>query len=255
MISLLAFVSLPTWLAVLWRKFVASRTPAPHHRGMVRSILVVRLDQLGDLVLTTPLFRELKRLYPGSHCTVVVRPQHRSILTTNRNVDEILTLDSLQAKWLPLGARRLAAAVWFYWARLRHRHFDVAISPRWDVDEDLATLLCVLANASCRVGYSSGVTAAKRKFNRGFDAAFDVLLPPGPLQHEVERNLAVVEALGGHAASRRLEICLSECDRKFAAELLQHHDGGRLLVAVGIGGGAPGRKWPLERYARSRCAT
>lgn len=251
MISLLAFVALPTWLAVLWRKFVGRRTLAPNYHDTVRSILVIRLDQLGDLVLTTPLFRELKCLHPGSHCTVVVRPQHKAILTTNRNVDEILTVDSLRTKWLPPGARRLAAVLWFYWVRLRRRQFDLAISPRWDVDEDLATLLCVLANVSRRVGYSSHATPAKRRFNRGFDAAFDVPLPPGPLQHEVERNLAVVEALGGHVTSRRLEICLSENDRKFAAELLQHRDGGRLLVALGIGGGSPGRKWPLERYAQA----
>jgi ADP-heptose:LPS heptosyltransferase len=248
---MLAFFALPTWLVVLWRKFVETQALAPNYPDAVRSILVIRLDQLGDVILTTPLFRELKRLYPASRCTVVVRPQHRAILTTNRNVDEILTLGSLQTKWLPQDARQLASTLWLYWAKLRHRQFDLVISPRWDVDEDLATMLCALANATSRIGYSSRATTAKRRFNRGFDAAFDVLLPPGPLQHELERNLAVVEALGGHVSSRRLEIRLSESDRKVAAELFQHHDGGRLLVALGIGGGAPGRKWPLERFAQA----
>jgi heptosyltransferase-2 len=251
MISLLAFVSLPTWLAVLRRRLLSKMHAAPQQPHAVQSILVVRLDQLGDLVLTTPLFRELKRLYPASRCTVVVQPQYKSILTTNPHVDEILMLATWQTKWLPVRARRLASALWFYRTRLRRRQFDLAISPRWDVDEDLATLLCVLVNASRRVGYISRVTAGKRRFNRGFDAAFDVVLPPGPLLHEVERTLAVVEALGGHAPSRRLEIFLSENDRKFASQLLQHHDSGRLLVALGIGSGVSGRKWPLERYTEA----
>jgi len=250
MISLLAFVVLPTWLAIAWRKFLAKEPARPSHFEGPRSILIIRFDQLGDLVLTTPLFRELKRVYPGARITAVIPSQFKAILTTNRNVDEILTLDDRRAKWLPPRARWLASALWFYGTQLRHRQFDLAISPRWDIDESLATLACVLANASRRVGHSSGSSQAKRKFNRGFDAAFDVVLAPGPLQHEVGRNLAILEALGTRASGHQLEIRLTDNDRKFAAELLKHHEGGRLLVALGIGGRASGRKWPLERYAQ-----
>src|SRR3974390_1442208 len=242
MISLLAFVTLPTWLAITWRKFLAKQPARPNRSDSPRSILIIRLDQLGDLVLTTPLFRELKRVYPGAYITAVIPPQFKAILTTNRHVDEILTLDEVRATWLPSRARWLASALWLYRTRLRHRQFDLAISPRRDVDRSLATLVCVLANASRRVGYSSRSSQAKRKINRGFDAAFDVVLAPGPLQHEVERYLAVVEALGARAAGHQLEIRLTDSDRKFAAELLKHHDGGRLLVAFGIGGPASGRK-------------
>jgi Glycosyltransferase family 9 (heptosyltransferase) len=46
-----------------------------------------------------------------------------------------------------------------------------------------------------------------------------------------------------------LEIRLTENDRKFASELLTHHDRSRLLVAIGIGGRAASRKWPLHCYA------
>ena len=79
--------------------------------------------------------------------------------------------------------------------------------------------------------------------------AFDVVVPPGPLQHEVDRNLAIVEVLGARVENRRLEICLTENDRKFASELLNHHDRRRVLVAIGIGARAASRKWPLQRYA------
>jgi len=250
MISLLAFVTLPTWLAIAWRKFLAKQPARPNRSDSPRSILIIRLDQLGDLVLTTPLFRELKRVYPQARLSVAIPTQFKALFTTNRNVDEILTLDEVRAMWLPSRARWLASALWFYWTQLRHRQFDLAVSPRWDVDESLATMLCVLANAGRRVGHSSLVSKAKRKINRGFDAAFDVVLPPGPLQHEVGRNIAFVEALGVRSPSRQLEIRLTDNDRKFAAELLKHHEGGRLLIAVGIGGRATGRKWPLERYAQ-----
>src|ERR1700690_792794 len=63
-------IRVPTLLARFWRTHVfppdrSSRGP----HGPVSGI-VFRLDTLGDVVLTTPLFRELKRAYPNSRCTV-----------------------------------------------------------------------------------------------------------------------------------------------------------------------------------------
>jgi ADP-heptose:LPS heptosyltransferase len=246
---LLWSVRVPTWLAIFWRKHLARDRIARRGAADPRSIIVFRIDQLGDLVLTTPLFRELKRHYPKAHCTVVVRAEYKVLLTTNRYVDEILPLAELRLRWFPSRLLWLASALWFCWTRLRHRHFDLAISPRWDVDENLSTMLCVLAGAGKRVGYGAGTSAAKQKLNRGFDAAFDGVVPPGTLQHELDRNLAVAEALGAKVTDRRLEIFLTDNDRKFARELFAHHDPRRLLVAIGIGGRAASRKWPLQRYA------
>ena len=249
MAPLLLSVRIPTLLTIFWRKHLARVPVLRKATTNPRSIVVFRLDQLGDLVLTTPLFRELKRMYPEARCTVVAQPAYRAILTTNHNIDEILPLYEVKAKWLPARARHLRSALWFYWKQLRHRQFDMAISPRWDVDEDLATMLCVLANVATRIGYSERASAAKRRINRGFDAAFDVVVPPGPLRHEVDRNLQIVEALSGQVEDRHLEICLTANDRKFAKELLTHHEGRRTIVAIGIGGRAASRRWPLNGYA------
>jgi ADP-heptose:LPS heptosyltransferase len=243
-------VRMPTRLAIFWRRHLArnQRTTDPH--ASPRSIIIFRLDQLGDLVLTTPLFRELRYNFPNSRCTVVVQPAFQSILATNRNLDEILPLKEVGPNWLSPRVRRLSSALWFYWTELRHRQFDLAISPRWDVDESLATMLCALSNAGARLGHSERVSDAKQRLNRGFDAAFDIVVPAGSVRHEVDRNLQIVEALGGKVKDRRLEICLTPNDRKFARELLIHHERGLILIAIGIGGRAPSRRWPLQSYAR-----
>jgi ADP-heptose:LPS heptosyltransferase len=250
MASLWFTVRFPTRLAIFWRRHLARNRRKSFVRSSPRSIIVFRLDQLGDLVLTTPLFRELRRNFSNSRCTVVVQPALQSILATNLNIDEILPLKEVRANWLPPRARRLASALWFYWTELRHRHFDLAISPRWDVDESHATLLSALSDAGARVGHSERVSDAKQSLNRGFDAAFDLVVPPGRIRHEVDRNLQIVEALGGRVSDRLLEICLTPNDRKFARGLLIHHERGRILVAIGIGARAPSRRWPLQNYAK-----
>src|SRR5271166_6656777 len=242
-------VRVPTLLARFWRTYFGEKSKSGLPRRGRLSVIVFRLDALGDVVMTTPLFRELKRAFPNSHCTVVVQNAYRPLLITNPHIDEVLAMPEVRAAYLPGRARKLLAAMLLYWRCLRRRHYDVAVSPRWDLDEHLATLLCLLTNATERMGYTEKVSPLKERLNRGFDAAFSICLPPGPLQHEVMRNLAIVKALGGAVQETCLEVRLTERDREFASRLLANVPASTTLIALGIGARSTGRRWPLNRYA------
>ena len=170
--------------------------------GEPRRFLICRLDAMGDVVMTTPLFRELKRAFPASHCTVVVREPYRPLLATNPHIDCILTLPSREESGVAGRLQNLLAVWKFCRSQLAHSSFDVALSPRWDTDEDLATLLSVASGARVRAGYTAQTSPEKARLNAGFDAAFTLCLPAGPARHEVLRNLAMVEALGGTVERR-----------------------------------------------------
>ena len=242
-------VRLPTLLARAWRSLFGEkpRAPLPHRARL--SIIIFRLDAMGDVVMTTPLFRELKRAFPKSQCTAVVQSAFRPLLATNPHIDEILTPPKVAVPYLPRRARTLAAALLLYWRCLRGRRFDIAISPRWDLDEHLATLLCLLTNAARRVGYTERTSPLKQRLNCGFDRAFNICLSPGPVRHEVARNLAVLEALGATVQDSSLELLLTERDRAFASCLLASIPSSSSLIALGIGANSAGRRWPLGRYA------
>ena len=244
---LLLWVWLPTRLLIWWRGLARKqRSPIPPES---ESIIIFRLDALGDLVLTTPLFRELKRSLPHSHVTAVVQSAYASVVETNPHVNEVLTLPQVRSRWLPAHTRRLLSALFFYWCKLRKRRFDVAISSRWDTDEELATFLCLLTNTGVRLGYSEHASCGKRRYNRGFDRAFDICLDPGPLRHEVERNLAIAEAVGGTVREKQLEVRLTPEDQEYADRVLQDVPEHCILIGLGIGAQSPGRRWPIERYA------
>jgi ADP-heptose:LPS heptosyltransferase len=235
---LLLCVLLPTRLAIWWTRLTQKeRNPSSNRR---ESFILFRLDALGDLVLTTPLFRELKRSYPQARVSVVVPEGYKSVVENNPFIDELLLVPSIRnSSWLKL----------FYWRTLRGRKFDVAICPRWDTDEHLATLLCVLTRADVRVGYGEQATVGKRRFNRGCDRAFDICLAPGPLRHDLERNIAIVEALGGTVNDKDTEIHLTPEDRDYADRVVRNVPANSILVALGIGAQSPGRRWPLEHYS------
>jgi heptosyltransferase-2 len=91
----------------------------------------------------------------------------------------------------------------------------------------------------------------KEKVNRGFDSAYDTCLPAGPVQHEVERNLAVALSLGARVEDRQLDILVTAKDREGAAQLLEDVRRGSKPIALGIGAASAGRHWPLRHYAQA----
>ena len=56
----------------------------------VRRVLILRLDEIGDVVMTTPLLRELRRNAPGAWITLVVKPATRNLVGRCPHVNEVL---------------------------------------------------------------------------------------------------------------------------------------------------------------------
>src|SRR5437868_5919718 len=100
-LSMTLFLRWPTLLAKCWGSFSsAGRKDRPTRRQKM-SFVIFRLDSLGDVVMTTPFFRELKRSFPDARCTVVVQEAYRSIFVTNPHIDEILSVPAFKGGWLP----------------------------------------------------------------------------------------------------------------------------------------------------------
>ena len=56
-------------------------------------ILIARIDRIGDVVLSTPIPREIKKAFPDSFVSVLVRKYTQDIYLNNPNVDEIILFD------------------------------------------------------------------------------------------------------------------------------------------------------------------
>jgi len=56
-------------------------------------ILVTRIDRIGDVVLSTPIPREIKKAHPDSYVAVIVKKYTKDIYLNNPYVDEIIVFD------------------------------------------------------------------------------------------------------------------------------------------------------------------
>jgi ADP-heptose:LPS heptosyltransferase len=212
-----------------------------------RSILVVRLDGIGDLVLMSPFLRELRRLNPNAWITLVVGPPLVNLVELCPLVSEVLTFEPHQrfGKLVRhIRALRLAGA------HLWQRQFDLALLPRWDVDHYHSAFVAYLSGAVCRVGYSENVTPWKQQYDRGLDILFTRTLDDRTSKHEAERNLDLLRKVGGTVMDDRLELWLGDEDRETARAALTARGvtGNDLLVSIAPGASHPTRLWPVRRF-------
>lgn len=61
----------------------------------MKRILIVRTDRIGDVIMITPMIREIKKAYPDSYIAALVRKSSADVLINNPYLDEIIT-DDLQ---------------------------------------------------------------------------------------------------------------------------------------------------------------
>jgi len=60
---------------------------------VIGKILVVRLSSIGDIILTTPLLRSLRKSFPGATITFLVKKQYEELLKDSPYIDKLLTFN------------------------------------------------------------------------------------------------------------------------------------------------------------------
>lgn len=100
-------------------------------RKQIKNILVIQTAKIGDVISSTPVFREIKNGYPEAHLTVMATTVTLELLKNNPHVDEIITMNHKDYKGLS-GKLKLAAL-------LRKGRYDIAVCLNPNVLFALAT--------------------------------------------------------------------------------------------------------------------
>jgi len=59
----------------------------------VKRILIIRIDRIGDVVLSTPVIKALRTAYPESYIAMMVRPYAKEVVMGNPYLDEVILYD------------------------------------------------------------------------------------------------------------------------------------------------------------------
>ena len=86
------------WRRSIFERFVAASSllapTAPEVPAAPEKILVLRNNDIGDLLVVTPLFEALKRIYPSAETIAGIGSWNTAVLLGNPYVDRIVALDA-----------------------------------------------------------------------------------------------------------------------------------------------------------------
>lgn len=159
----------------------------------MKRILVIQTAFLGDVILATPVFSELKRLFPEAKIDALVKAGNESLLESHQAINEVFTFSKKDGKWKSLFALIRG---------IRKRKYDVVINLHRFGSSGLIT---ALSGANETRGF------AKNPFSIFFTNRFPHEIGNGT--HEVERNLSLIDDLG---AAERVRPSLFPTPEDFA---------------------------------------
>jgi ADP-heptose:LPS heptosyltransferase len=208
-----------------------------------KSILIVKLDAIGDFVLLTPFLRELKSNYPNSYVTLIVSPASFSLAEVCPYIDQVLVFNS-QTNRVFAKLIILLRSIKFAFLNFKDKDFDLAISPRWDIDLYFASYLIFFSRAKMRIAYSEKVNILKSRLNKNYDLFYTDLIYSQKNAHEVELNLDILNKLGCSIKSKKLELWTTQNDDKFSNIINKTNN--NFFIAIIPGANDKNRQWPIS---------
>lgn len=213
-------------------------------RDRFKKILVVRNDNIGDVICTTPALQALREAFPGAYIAILVAEYSQDAILGNPHVDEIFVYgkykhgrsgNRLQA-WTKMGK---------LFRKIRRHRFDLAIGMRSKFTRSLGWLV-YLSGARFRLGFR----AQKGEFFKFF---FNLYAEPAHYpEHEVNRCFRLLRHIGIDSSLKGLTLCLFPEEEDKALHSLQARglSPGRPLIAIHPEARREANRWPVERFAQ-----
>jgi ADP-heptose:LPS heptosyltransferase len=191
-------------------------------------ILVIRRDNIGDLVCTTPLLRALRGQLPAARIAVLANRYNEAVLEGNPDIDAVYSYTKAKHRAAGESALGVYADRIRMILALRREHFDYVLLPGG-------------AQASA-LRFSRWIGARRVLVRTAEDCA------AGP--HEVEQACHLLARMGLRYETPPLRLApaanvLALIDSRIAAAMPQRP---RRLIGLHISARKPSQRWPAERF-------
>lgn len=201
----------------------------------VEHILIRGTNWIGDVVMCLPAIAAVRKTFPHSKISVLVKPWVAELLYICPDIDEVILFQSPGTHDGIAGKLRLAR-------ELKGKSFDMAILLQNAIE---AAIIARLAGIPIRAGYNSD--------GRGFLLTHSVERTEEIRSvHQIDYYLEMLKTLGFQSAGRSVNLTLTNEYSTVSQEILSRYGIGEREPIVGIGPGAtygPAKMWFPERFA------
>ena len=204
----------------------------------VDRVLAIRLDSIGDLLMTTPALRAIRENV--GHLTLLTSPAGAAIAPMIVSVDETIVY---AAPWMKASGGMPVADDFAMIEKLKAQNFDAAV---------IFTVFSQTPFPAAMLARLAGIPrvlmhARERAYALASDAVAETE-PEGGMRHEVQRHLDLVATRGWHPSDTRLSLDIPE-DARVSVRARGLPQG--RWCAVHPGSTAPSRRWPAAYFAEA----
>lgn len=190
----------------------------------INRILIIRMGPLGETLQTTPVLKSLRARLGKAYLAMMVTEDRVELISANSNLDAVIVYDNSMPKLIN---------------KLRKHRFQMALvlQPTFRL-----VLLTFLARIKYRVGFET---------NGGGKLLLTVPVKNNHNQHETERYLDVIRAIGIQPVDREIELGVTCEAEMWAREFLTSAGVSSQQPLIGINPGSfwMYRRWPKECFA------
>lgn len=192
-------------------------------KDRIKKILVIKFGGIGDLLLTTPIFPNLKSYFPDAEIYILTLRKARDVLIDNPYLTRVFTYDPSEDK------------SWCLIKNIRNQKYDLVIdlfcNPR-------TALITFLSGAKYRFGFEF----------RGRSYAYNIKMKGrGGEVHNVDFNLDALRKMEIPIESRDLYLPLNIVHREFADDFIKSKNiNSKPIIGISLTGG-----WEAKRYKKN----
>lgn len=165
-------------------------------------ILIMKFRNIGDVLLTTPLIKNLKLNYPNAIIDFALNKGTEEMLTLNPNINKIHIYNREKIKKLPL-IKKILQEIKFV-NKIRKNKYDIVINT---TEGDRGAIISWFSKATKKFGYPN----IKNKFLKNI---YTQELPSQELRHIIETNLDVLRVLNLPVKEKKVEIFWDKKDEE-----------------------------------------
>ena len=206
-------------------------------------IIVIRRDNIGDLVCTTPLFAALRARFPAARICALVNSYNVEVLSGNPDVDTIYAYT--KAKHRPAGKSVLGVYLdrIKLFAALRRERFDFAIIGGARFLPRALSLARMI-----RPRHIIGFTEAGKRGTRHIDIGIPYTLPT-PL-HETEDIFRLLAPLGITGTPPGLRVIADAAESARARQALDRISPATLTIGIHISARKISQRWQAAAFVQ-----
>ena len=221
-----------------------AQCPVPNPWNNAKNILCVRLDTIGDVIMTTPAMRALKTADSDRRLTLMTSSAGAVVAPQIAEIDDLIVYDS---PWLKATAPRIDSRPEYEMIEyLRDRHFDAAV---------IFTVYSQNPLPSAFLLYMAGIPLRLAHCHENpYQLLPNWIKDPEPEQftrHEVQRQLDLVASIGCQVEDTRLNLLIPPDALPTVEQILRELgiNQSRPWVVIHPGATALSRRYPPESFA------